>query len=805
MIRRRTGNLLALALLLLLPAAAQADVSVLAEIEPPSVAVGEPFRLEVRVRSSGLGGSGDLVVPQSPNLRQVGHATSETVSLVNGRMNRESIETFTYVPQAPGRYTFQGLGVRQGSKFVAGNVVSVNVNAAGAPAPPPAQAGAAPPAAEAPGDALPLPPPGEDVFVAAGVDHDRVRVGEPLVYTFRFYYRINPDQPTYDAPDFSGFQTYDLGQSKEPRQLTVRGQTYEYFDLRTLLYPLRPGELTIGTAGLAFRTSFFFTREYRRRSKAITVHVDPLPESPPANFHGAVGDFTLRTSGVPPRMGLHEPLTLWLTVAGTGNFGAVAAPDAVSTGSWRVYPGRVSNEVTPTPAGVAGAKTFEVLLQPPQAGRVALPRFAFSYFDLSEGRYVAIVTGPAAVEVTGQAVAKAKAAPAPVALRPVRHDLGAAPADPLRPWRLMLWLTPLPLVGLALLAAGGAVQRRMRTVTPADRAVAARRKWERALAAKQASAADVLKALDAWLAERYGLAASPTEAEIRAALGAGAETVLAQRRRLEAAVFGGAKIDVAAAQRGLQAWTKKLAALIVVAVGLAAGVAAAQSESGAGLFAKAQAAQLHGDFAEAVRLYRRAGDLAGPRVNLLYNLAGAAWRAGEAGLARYAIEVAYARAPRDGDVAANRNLIAGAVADAGGSVEPVAPAPITLEETGWVTVALYAVFTALVLAGWFRRPLRWAAALAFVLCLPVVGFAGYLFEAEQLRAPGVVWQAGALRESADAAAAEVAPLPAGEVGHVTDREGDWVRIQTPGGLSGWIPASSWRTLTLVKPLPPIPE
>lgn len=804
MIPRRIGNSFAFALaLLLIPAAARADVTVLAEVEPPAVAIGEPFRLEVRVRSTGLGGPGDLVVPQSKNLRQVGHATSETVSLVNGRMNRESVDTYTYVPLEPGRYTFQGLGVRQGSKFVAGNVVSVNVTAAAPPAPP-AQAGPAPAAPEAPADALALPPPGEDVFVAAGVDRPRVRVGEPVVYTFRFYYRINPDQPTYDAPDFSGFQTYDLGQSKEPRQIQVRGQTYEYFDLRTLLYPLRSGELTIGSAGLAFRTSFFFTREYRRRSKPVTVQVDPLPESPPANFHGAVGDFSVRSSGAPARVALHEPLTLWLTVAGTGNFAAVAAPDAVSSGNWRIYPGRVSNDAAPAPGGVTGAKTFEVLLQPPAAGRVELPRFAFSYFDLSEGRYVSIVTGPAEVTVTGEAAAKAKAAPPPVALRPVRHELGAAPADPLRPWRLMLWLTPLPLVGLALLMAGGAVQRRMRTVTPADRAVAARRKWERALAAKNAAPADVLKSLDAWLGERYGLSATPTEAEIRSALGTGADALLQERRRLEAAVFGGAKVDVARVQRGLQAWTKTLAAVLLAALVLG-GAAVAARESGEALFAKAQEAQMQGDFAEAVRLYRRAGELAGPRVNLLYNLSGAAWRAGEAGLARYAIETAYARAPRDGDVAANRNLIAGAIADAGGSAEPAAPAPVTLEEAGWLTVALYALFTALVLAGWFRRPFRWAAALAFILCLPVAGFAAYLYDAEQLRAPGVVWQAEPLRESADAAGAEVAPLPAGEIGHVTDREGDWVRIQTPSGLSGWIPEASWRPLALVKTPPRIPE
>lgn len=795
---------LLIALLLALPAAARADVAVFAEVRPPTVAVGEPFRLEVKVRSSGFGNAGDLVVPQSPNLKQAGHASKETMSLVNGRANRERIETYTFVATAPGRYAFQGLGVRSGSSFIPGPVVSVTVQGAGQgapPAPPPEPPQGAPAASAG----LELPPAGEDVFVTAAVDRNHVRVGEPLVYTFRFYYRINPDAPTFDAPDFSGFQAYDLGQSKEGRTTVVDGYTYEYFDLRTLLYPLRAGDLTVGAATLSFRTSFFFTQQYRRRAKPVTVKVDPLPEGAPDSFHGAVGDLTLTASALPTRVALQEPLTLLLTLAGSANFGLVSAPEPVSAGAWRIYPGRITDDTQTTPAGLQGAKKFEVLLQPPETGTLTPPAFRFTYFDRSEEKYVTLFATPEPIEIAGGGAARTAAAAPPLPLRPPRLELGSPLAPPLRPWRLLLWLVPLPLVALVFLAAGGRVNRRLRTVTAADKAHAARRQWERRLSEKQIDAAGLLKAMDAWLHERYGTSVNPSEAEISAALGDRAAPLLLERKRLQSAVFGGNRANVSGVQQALKAWLKGVPAVVLAAALLAGGAAAIAQEAALQLFDTAQQAQIEGRFAEAVRLYRRTGEQAGGHVNLFYNLAGAAWRAGEPALARYAIETAYAYAPRDGDVAANRHLIARAIEGRGGSAQPVAPARLTLAEAGWLSLGLYVLLTLLVIAAWISRPARWAAGLVVALSLPVWGYAFYLYQAEAAEQPGVVWAAGPLREAGNEAGVEIAPVPAGEIGRVTDRRNGWVRIHTAKGLSGWISENHWRSMHLVDGRPAIPE
>lgn len=781
---------------------AAAEIAVFAEVRPPSVTTGEPFQLEVRVRSTGLGNGGDLVAPIPAGLQQVGHGRRTSLSLVNGRASQEAIDTFTLVAAKPGRYTFPGIGVRSGKSFTPAPVVSVNVT--GPQAPPPAAQ--APPAA---GDNLDLPPEDADVYVTASVDKDHVRVGEPLVYTFRFYFRVNPESPTYDAPDFSGFQTYDLGQSKQPETILAHGRSYDYFDLKTLLYPLRAGKLTIGPASLTFRTSFFFTRENRRRTQPIEVMVDPLPEGAPASFHGAVGSFRLRMSEVPQTVAANEPVTLQLTVSGNGNFSAIGAPEAVSTGAWRIYPGRVSDGTRPTVAGLQGEKVFEVLMQPPGSGAQRPPAFRLTYFDSAEATYRSLVTQPPVLTIRGDgAVAAVKKAAPPLSLRPVRSELGEPPANPLRPWRVLVWLLPVPFLGLVLLSAGAAVNRRMRTVTPADKRLAADRRWERQLAEKDSDPRALLRALDQWLQETHGLSASPTEEEIRHALGSRADALLHHRRRLEGAVFGGARVDVRALQQGIREWMRK-SKLVLLAAALIGGYAVhATAETpapGRALFEQAQAAQIKGEFGEAVRLYKRVAEHQGVTVNLLYNLAGAAWRAGDAGVARYAIETAFAHDRRDADVAANRRLIASAIAAVGGSEEPAAPGKISLAETGWLAVVFWSLFSAAVLLGWFLPPARWGAAVFVVLSLPVWGYAFYLYQVEEAEQPGVLWTATPLREAASESSAQISQLPAGEIARVVEERDGFVRVSTPSGISGWIPSGNLRPLHLLDPRAVVPD
>ncbi len=804
MIRAATGNVLGLLLLAfaLLPAGAEASVGVTARLAPDRVAVGEAFRLEVTVQSTGLAGAGDVVVPSHPALRNVGRASNQTMRFVNGAVTRELIETFTFVAREPGRYRFDGVGVKRGNQFVAAPVVSIQVDAAGASQGSPGVAG---PGGGAPEPALSgeLPPPGRDLYVTAFVDRDRVWQGEPIVYTFRFFfYRLAPDNPTYDTPDFAGFEAFDLGQSDEPQTVMVHGRPYQYFDIRTLLYPVRSGELVIDPAALSFRGNFFFARDQVLRAKPIRVQVRPLPEGAPADFGGAVGSFALRAGRLPARVHADEPVTLSLSVAGIGNFRRVGAPAPVTEAGWRIYPGRVSEDTRAGDAGMSGEKQFELLLLPPGPGRQQMPTFAFSYFEPAVEAYRTLRITPGEVEILAQPGAGAPTRTLrSLSFRPLRTEPGPAPADPLTPWRLFAWLLPLPLVGLVLLQAGSAVRRRMREATPEDRRTAARRKLEREVNSADSDPLVLLRAMDQWLHEAHGLGAAPAEADVRAALGDQADGFLEARRRLQQAVYGGGG-DAHGARRVLREWLRKggTALALVLALG-GIGTAAATDT----LFQRAQQAHMEGNYGESVRLYQRAAEQLLPRVNILYNLSGAAWRAGDPALARYAIERAYSLAPRDADVAANRRLIGEAVADMGGSAGAAVPGLMTFGEAGWLTAGLFVLFTATLLVARFGPRLRWTAAVLFLLTLAAGIHGAWLYGRLNDAQPGVLWRETALHEAADERSGTVTLLPAGDLAWIEQAGGAWLQVRTPRGLRGWLPAEAWRPLPVLSPREGIPE
>ncbi len=808
MIRVAIGNFILLVSLLCgaLPALA-ADSMVSVKARPQQVHVGEPFELEVRIRSTGLGGPGNVEVPVPKGLRQLGKRSSESVQIINGAATRERVETYTFAPLEPGEYAFRNVGVRKKRKFVPGPVVTVRAVTAARPQD---QVAGADPAGQAEGavasdGGIPLPPPDRDVFVTAHVDRDEVFVGEPVLYTFRFYFRFHPEGPTYDAPDFAGFQNYDLPQSQEPRTILAHGRSYEYYDVRALLYPLRAGELQISPAALTFRSSFFFSRQKRLETRPVTVSVKALPPGAPASFDGAVGAFKVEPFGIAAEVRESDPVPVGFRVSGVGNFGAVQAPQARRPEPWRLYPGRSSEQVQATPEGLRGTKTFEALLMPPGSGKLALPGFEFAWFDPARETYEVRALPLGTIEVKGAARSEKQVRRTPsLPLRPLRMEPGAPLADTLRPWRFLLWGAPLPFVALGLLGAGRAMRRRFGTVTAADARLAARKRLERRLGDTKAGADDVLKAVDHYLREGYSLPAAPSEEELRRCFGPDAAKLMSVRSRLQGAVFGGARVDMRQSRKLLREWLKR--------VGVVAGLlllplvpATGQAERAQPLFHEALAAHSAGEYEEAVRLYRRFAEQNGVRVNLLYNLAGAAWRAGDPGLARYAIERAYAAAPGDGDVAFNRNLIARAIAAEGGSPDSLLPGRASLKNVGWSAVAVWGLLTVLVIGAWFVPWVRWAAIAVVLISVPVVGYGGWLYMHAADTEAGVVWQNAALFESPSDEADASATTPAGDVASVTGRQAGWLKVQTGRGLTGWLKEEHWRPVPLIQQGQSVPQ
>jgi hypothetical protein len=180
-----------------------------------------------------------------------------------------------------------------------------------------------------------------------------------------------------------------------------------------------------------FGDSFFDDFFGQTTEKKITLHASladmkvlSLPTAGrPADFSGAVGQFQLQAEVNPSSASAGDPLTLKLTVSGTGNFDRVTTSGLPNSAAWKTYKPGAQFEPGDS-VGLSGRKVFEQAVVPEQAGRVQLPPLAFSYFDPEAGLYVTRHTQPLPVEV-----AAASNAPAHIdATAPARSTLRAAPA-----------------------------------------------------------------------------------------------------------------------------------------------------------------------------------------------------------------------------------------------------------------------------------------------------------------------------------------------------------------------------------------
>jgi hypothetical protein len=135
----------------------------------------------------------------------------------------------------------------------------------------------------------------------------------------------------------------------------------------------------------------FFARPGRLRTlttEPITVEIDRLPaEGRPAGFEGAVGSYTLTTSLDGNAVDQWKPVTLRMTVSGTGNMRTVPDPVLPELPEFRVYESGTSTNTSTAGGVVSGRKAFEYVLIPQTPGEKTIPGIRLPFFDPASDSY----------------------------------------------------------------------------------------------------------------------------------------------------------------------------------------------------------------------------------------------------------------------------------------------------------------------------------------------------------------------------------------------------------------------------------
>jgi hypothetical protein len=364
------------------------EVNFQASIDRDSLNLGQSAQLSLH-----FGGSSDVPAPELPEteglqFRYVG--PSKRMSFVNGRMSSSVTHIYKIVPLKTGKLQIGPFSFEHDNDIYTSNGLAVEVLDS---------------ESETPGhrgqqkkQEVNL---SDRVFVKIHVGKSSPYINEIIPFTITLYVNgISIRDIQYPEFYHEGFSS---GQFDKPRQFkkAIGGTIYDVVEFKTRIFPTREGEFVLGPARINAnivtqkkrrRRSFddFFgtyeTHPVEIKSEEISMHVLPLPlNGRPEDFRGAVGKFNFDLHVSPHEVKAGDPLTVKMTVSGTGNFNTVTSPELKQYEGFKTYKPQVKQE--------GNKKIFEQVLIPTSDTIDKFPVVSFSFFSSEKGQYQTITKG----------------------------------------------------------------------------------------------------------------------------------------------------------------------------------------------------------------------------------------------------------------------------------------------------------------------------------------------------------------------------------------------------------------------------
>lgn len=379
---------------------------------PAQTEVGNQIRVSYVVNTSDVD---DFKVDKFHGFDELyGPSTSKqsNFQMVNGKTTSSSSLTFTYVLMATEEGTFKlpVASVRVGGNTYRSKAQSIEVLPASSQNTQGSQQGQQgrirQPQQQSPVKAS------EELYITATASKTQIYEQEAVLLTYKLYTLVNIQQLAGEMPQLDGFHVQEID-SKAQMSLKyerVNGRNYGTTVWRQyVIFPQRSGKLTIPSISFEAQVEvhnasmdpfdvFFgggsLTQLVKRTIKAPALEIDvkPLPQPKPANFNGAVGDYTLSGSLTPSDIKANDAATLRLVVSGYGNMKLMKAPKVDMPKDFEVYDPKVDDKTSYTAQGAKGNVVYDYIIVPRHGGDFAVQPVEFCYFDPQKGDYKTLHT-----------------------------------------------------------------------------------------------------------------------------------------------------------------------------------------------------------------------------------------------------------------------------------------------------------------------------------------------------------------------------------------------------------------------------
>lgn len=324
--------------------------------------------------------------PAIPGLRIAYLGPSSQFSFINGSVSSVVTHNFTVTPLKAGEFTIPAITADVDGTQLTSQPLKLSVLSPNAP----------PPTAENAGEQL--------AFLKLSLPKTNIYLGEVLTGELQFYFRQGvqlSDQPRLTGIPADGFNVGKISPGQQ-RQVQIGNSLYTIIAATVIFTPIKTGPLSIGpvTANVVVQVpsanrqrtpfGFFDMGEHKQIALAteeIKVQVQPLPvENVPADFSGAVGNYSLALSAGPTNVATGDPITVKVQIWGRGALDALSLPEQGAWHDFKTYPPTAKVE-SGDPLGLTGTKTFEQIVVPQSTDIKELPPFSFSFFDPDAKQY----------------------------------------------------------------------------------------------------------------------------------------------------------------------------------------------------------------------------------------------------------------------------------------------------------------------------------------------------------------------------------------------------------------------------------
>lgn len=375
------------------------DIRISASVDKTQLTLEDSIELAVTIH--GLRKIPKIELPPLPDFKVRSAGTQSSTQIFNSNMRVSTTHKYLLIPQNIGRFTIGSVILNLSGTIYKTDPIIIIVNK--------------------PNHGKPNK--NKNVFVEASVSNKEPFVGEQIVYTFKFYRRMEARNLKLNMPyDESFFRKEDIGQTKRYSKV-INGISYNVEEVSMALFPLKVGEAIIPPSTLELDLIYktqqnltndpfarFFNDPFLRGStktfhkvlttKQINLKIHRLPEKgKPKTNNGLVGRFSILAKLGKTSIEVGDTTTLTVIVSGTGNISDVTLSENILKEQFKVYPDQPDFKQSIHGNRIGGEKIFKFALVPYSIGKKTIPSISLNYFDPDKKNYNTVSTNPITLAV----------------------------------------------------------------------------------------------------------------------------------------------------------------------------------------------------------------------------------------------------------------------------------------------------------------------------------------------------------------------------------------------------------------------